>query len=313
MISLRTRILPALVVLVAAGAFTVGCSDRRSRRFVGDPERGRVDLFLTDAPPQLERLRAVNVFIERIDAIGVIDTAVATPITAPVFLAPEGQPRQVDLLPLRGGQREHLVSGDLPRGTYQTARVFLRDVAVRYETPFGEETYSTEDGRLTIAGAQQEGERWYFDISMPDGGVEVDPARTESIVMDFDLFESLDVQGDVEAPTAMTFTPVVRVRPLTGAFTGSVAGVVRTDRGTTDPQDDQPVANARVALLRDGQVIARTKTDAQGAYVIEGLEAGPYLLQADAPGVQQAQTDLDVNEGQRTTQDVLLEESPPPA
>ncbi|MCW8138504.1 MAG: carboxypeptidase regulatory-like domain-containing protein [Planctomycetota bacterium] len=307
MISLRSRFVSALVVLVAAGTFAAGCSSDRRRRTVTDPERGRIDLFITDAPPQLDRLRAVNVSIERIDAIGVIDTAVGTPVTAPMFLAPQGQATSIDLLPLRGGQRHQLATGDIPRGVYNAARVYLRDVEVRYDTPFGEESYSTTDGRLTIAGAQPEADLWFFDVELP-GGVEVQPGQTTPILIDVDLFESLDVQGDLEAPTAMTFTPIARVRPLTAEFGGSIAGVVRTDRGTTDTQDDQPLANASVTARRDGAVVARTKTDAQGVYVLEGLAAGPYAIEADAPGVEPTQTDVNVNEGQRTTQDLLLAE-----
>ncbi|MCO5171787.1 MAG: DUF4382 domain-containing protein [Planctomycetes bacterium] len=316
MLSLRSRSVSSAAVLLAAGAFTFGCTDTKRRTtFVEDPERGRFDVWVTDAPPQLDRLRQVNVFFERVDAIGFVDTATeATTIDVPFILAPEDTPTQVDLLPLRGGQRQLVGSGNVPRGTYQTFRVYFSEVEVIYNTTFGDETFSTGNGRLTVSGAEQEGELYVFELTAPDGAVMIEPGQVVPLLVDVDLFESLDVTGDATAPTAMTFTPTARLRRLDGPTgTGSISGQVRSDRGTpTEFGDDAPVENAIIQLQRqaDEEIVASTKTDGAGVYVIEGLAPGAYTMIVSAEGVTAQELQVNVNEGQRTTQDVVLAETP---
>lgn len=294
-----------ILAIALVGFIAAGCDDDDDDDDVvfADPTQGSLQVFATDAPPELDRLNAVLLSIQRIEAIGGVTTS-----TVPIFDSNISGIQQVDLVPLRAGNRALLTSSSIPVGSYDRIRVFFSDIEVRYQTPAGLETFSTNNGNLTFGGEQENGVD-FVELALPEAVV-VDSLENEQVLLDFDLAESLDVVGPTDDPTSITFTPVGRARDITNE-SGSLAGVVTTDAGTATTADDTPVNNASVVLRQNGEVVATTKTDAGGVYVIEGLDAGTYLLVVTDPGdtTRTIETNTTVNTSQRTTADVLLTET----
>lgn len=287
----------AVVAFIAAG-----CSDDDDDDAVFvDPNQGNIQVFATDAPPELDRLNSVQVSVQRIDAIG----GVATSTVATLYDSDVSGIQTFDLVPLRAGNQALIASGTASIGSYDAVRIFFSDIEVQYQTPAGVRTYSTNNGTLVWGGEQQGGvDVAVFSLIDP---VDLTSGENEQLLVDFDLAESLDVTGPTSDPTSMTFTPIGRARDLTPE-TGRLAGVVRFDNGTDATTDDTPVNNANVVLRSNAEVVATTKTDSSGTYVIEGLDAGSYLLVVTDPANTQRtiESNVEVNTSQTTTNDVLL-------
>jgi len=302
-----------LLAIAMVGFIAAGCSDDDDDDGGGGTgvTQGNLQVFATDAPPELDRLQSVELSIQRVEAISAVATGQTTN-TAILYDASLFGVNTIDLMQLKGGVRALIGSGPAEPGLYDRVRVFFSDIAIDYNTPGGTERFSTNDGSLIYGGDQEQGVD-FVEFELPDPGVDLDVGENEDILLDFDLAQSIDVQGDPTDPTTITFTPIGQARELT-ASSGSIQGVVRTDADTSNTTaDDTPVANADVTLRQSGVVVARTITDAGGVYVIEGLDAGQYdLLAVDTEDpTRQFQSDVNVNASQATTADALLTDGTP--
>lgn len=307
------RLIRPFLALAVVAFVAAGCSDDDDDDVAGPGSQGNMQIFATDAPPELDRLRNVIVSIQRIEAIGAVSTGGVSNVV-PLYDAGVSGVQEVDLLPLKGGAREQIASGPVPPDLYDRVRVFFSDIEVRYETTNGVKEYSTNNGDLIFGGDQQQGVD-FVEFDLPDPGVDVDVGENEAIILDFDLAESLDLQGATDNPTTITFTPTGQARSLT-SDSGALAGVVRTDAGTpAQPGDDTPVQFADVSLRQNSVVVANTRSDAGGVYLIEGVEPGQYELVVTDPDDANDQflSDININDGQTTTADALLSSTAPVA
>jgi hypothetical protein len=79
----------------------------------------------------------------------------------------------------------------------------------------------------------------------------------------------------------------------------------------SSPCPDQPAAGVEVRAMRDGAVSATAVTDANGAFVMDDLGAGEYLLRAvvepEGPGMFAKSTRVTVPEGGVVDVTVLLD------
>lgn len=309
--SLRVR-LTSLALTAAVGVFVAGCSDDDDDDVFFTPtEQGQLEVFIADAPPNFDQLESVNMLITRVEAVSAVATGATTGNVVPLFIGA----RDVDLLPLRGGQTEQIAQANVPTGTYESIRIFFSDASVEYDVGGTTETFSDNIGNLDVAGVDDTTSpgQYILVLDLPGDGVVVDAGETEQVLVDIDLEESLDVQPNATDPVNMTFSPEGRVRVLADSSTGgTIQGVVRNDNGTAgNTTDDTPIKNALVRLLDGADVVAVTRTDAQGAYVIESVEAGQYQLEVEANNAVAGQTDVTVGAGQTTTADVLLVDATP--
>lgn len=305
------RVLSKACPVIACFALAfAGCSDDDDDDggFVATSQ-GRMEVHATDAPPQFSTLREVTLRILRVDAIGAVNTGSANQAVT-LFTAAPGQEREIDLLPLKGGRTEQLAAGPVPAGTYDRIRLFITGGAVRTQSADATQptTFSTENGLLTVTGGTQQQDVRVFDVDLPGDGVVVSANETERVIIDFDLQESLEATGDPNAPTAITVDPVIRGRTLgTGsAAQGTIRGVIRSNQGTTTTADDAPLQNVPVVVRRDSQLVAVTRTDPQGVFVLEGIEPGNYVLVVEEQGFVSQQNEVQTQQGQTFTSDVLL-------
>lgn len=279
-----------------------------------DPDTVTLEVFIEDAPPAFEVLRAVRLELDRVEVVHVVvdhppeGTGQETETVYPASLVRE----QVDVLPLRAGRRERIATASVPPGEYYL-RLYLSDAEVVTTT----RTYSTDGGGLTLGGGADAGSgaRRFVVTRTYEARVFARAGETKGVIVDMDLEESLTAEGDPEDPTGIDLTPVLRLRET---FAGGLRGVVRSDSGTPDDaSDDVPVENARVLLMQEGpdsgsasaDFTGVTRTDAQGVYVLQGVSGGTavFTLIVSAPGHQDhVSQDLDEPRGDFVTYDVLL-------
>lgn len=292
--------------LVLLGALVAGCDDDDDDDdvfFFPPQNQGRMQVYLTDAPPDLDGLRSFIVNIQRIDAIGAVQTG-TTGNTVTIFTSNLTNGTAVDLLPLSGGDRQLIANTNVPPGTYDRLRFVFSGARVDFQ-PSGnaqQRTYSTENDLLSFAGGNPPQE---FEVDLPGDGIVVTSGQTEQVVVDMDVAESLNAVGDTANPEEIVVTPTGRARDLDDG--GAIVGVVRAGQNTSSPFDDAPIQNAQVVLLdQNQQIVARTKTDAQGVFAIQGLPAGTYTLQATTTEVTTpTQTTVQVGD-QQITQDLTI-------
>lgn len=296
----RSVLVPGVLVGLTAWALG-GCSGGGSNRSHATSGRdgsnavpaGQLTVYAVDAPPRLGDLREVRVRIERLEAIGRSDVAVVgsgvtfldasiMPITTssgtgqPIAVAMIDSSRDVELLALRGGRREQLAERLVPAGTYEAVRLILSSPRAVLATSGVPRTFDTTRGDLAFVTSEV-----VVPLSTP---VVVSAGQQAAVLLDFDLARSLAVlQGTPEAPTQLSFTPVIRGGPLEP---GQLTGVVRSDSRTPGVLgDDQLVDGALVTIARSQfEVVGSTLTDASGNYVISSIPPGQYLLMFEQPG-----------------------------
>lgn len=287
-----------LVALTAIAAAGCSADDDDDFVFTGGAEDGVVEVYAVDAPPELDRLQSVVLRIQSIQVEG--ETGAGQDVTRTVFEAPAGAPLEVDVLALRGGRMDLLARDDVPPADYDRVLLNLAGARVAYDVNGGSAIFSTEDGNLTV-----DPPNWAIDL--PGDLLDVNPGDTDQVVLDFDLTQLVDVQGDPADPTAITIRQSVIGRPL---FLESIRGVVRSDAGTRGQTgDDTPLEGVVVGLFQNGQPVMSTKSDAQGVYALQSVPPGTYELRVDEDGFASFAEPVSVNVGQQTTADITLEPS----
>jgi hypothetical protein len=261
-----TRSTHALLLALLLAACDANDRDRpRGQAGGAATPQARLSVVAVDAPPRFDALSEVRVRIERLEAIGRVTSATGAggdDVTASLL----DEPRELELLRLRGGVTEALASADVPPGVYSALRLTLSRVDVSLDGT----AFATDDGDLTLVG-----EETVVPLREP---VLVDAGETAELLLDFDLARSLDVVGD--PPTSLTFTTTVHA---SRRGPGTLRGVITSDAGTPGVFiDDVPLAGAIVTASDDGIVLGSTTTDAQGVFALEGGDGDVQLL-VEAP------------------------------
>lgn len=303
---MASRRASGLAFLIAC--MTSGCGDSdggsRPAAVAGvTSATGQMEVFLADAPPTFDSLRAVSVSIRRVELVGVAstDSSTFTSFTVPLFDARAGAERTIDVLPLRGGRRELIASGPVRGDVFYKLRLHLARAEVLAGTTI-QRTLNTENGGLALAGGTQAQDVRVYEVDQAVSGVLVPRRETRRVLIDLDLEESLEAVGDPAEPAGIVFTPVLRLRELTDS----------TLRGTVRSSTGGPLVNAEVVLFARGgtsNVIARTRTDAQGGYVVEGVEGGQFNLLIQRAGFDTFRQEVVVTGDQ--TVDAQLTPLPP--
>lgn len=281
------------VCLTSLGGCGGSSSDRPPAAVGGgspSADDGELEVFVADAPPTYDSLRQVNIAIRRVEAVGVASTDSSTAFTSftvPLFDSRAGAERTVDVLPLRGGRRELIASGPVRGDVFYKLRLHLARAEVLAGTTI-QRTLTTENGSLALAGGTAAQDVRIYEVEQSVSGLLVPRGETRRVLIDLDLEESLEAVGDPSEPAGIVMTPVLRLRELTDS---ALRGTVRSSAGA-------PLVNVAVTLFPRGgtaTVIARTRTDAQGVYVIEGVEGGQFNLAIDQDGFSAFRQEVVVN------------------
>ncbi len=256
---------------------------------------GRLIVQITDAPFPHDLVAEANVTIFKIDARQKehemeMDSETDEEENSPFIILMEEEV-QINLLELTNGLTERLVNTDVPVGTYDLIRIYVKGVNI-----------VLTDGTT-------------FDLNVPSGeqtgikifikpGLVVEGGLTADLLLDFDVGKSFVPKGnrnDFTGITGFNFKPVIKAcnKSTAGTLTGVVATI----------QEEVAVGleGAQIAVFAADTLNTTTFTDEAGAYMVLGLDAGSYDVEVELEGYEmQTAEGIEITAANKTIQDFEL-------
>lgn len=283
---------------IAALLFVVGCSND------GDnSDTGRLIVQLTDAPFPYDLIAEANVTVYKIEARyksdDKDDMMQDSEMEGESMSENEGSGRpfitlmeeeiDVNLLELTNGITETLADVEVPVGTYDLVRVYVKGVnlVLNDETVY----------ELKVPSGAQSGIKVFIDPP-----IAVEGGFTGELLLDIDVSRSFIKRGN---SGSFNFKPVIKASNL--ATSGSISGTVTT------LQEATPISleGATVSLISADMVSTTTLTDASGMYMFMGVEGGTYDVMVELEGYEsQTIEGVNVVPSNKTTVDFELEPNP---
>lgn len=262
---------------------------------------GRLSVRLTDAPFPYDLVAEANVTVFRVEARRMDETdeesmeaenGMDEDEGSSPFIVLMEEEIPVNLLDLTNGNTMSLANLEVPQGTYDLVRVYVRGVNV-----------VLVDGRT-------------FDLKVPSGeqtgikvfikpGINVVGGLSSDLLLDFDVSRSFVARGNtkrVDGINGFNFKPVVKASNLSTA--GTLMGQV------TSLEEEMEIAleGAQISILAADTLNTTGFSDMDGNYAIMGLEVGTYKAFAESEGYFSSDTvDVTITAGNKTTKDFLLE------
>lgn len=297
---MKTKLILGLFMALALAL--TNCSDDQNDS--NSDETGRLVVRLTDAPFPHDLVAEANVTIFKVDA-RLVDDGNDDDETSEEnegnngdsddnspFVVLMEEEIDVNLLELTNGVTEQLANLDVPAGTYDLVRVYVRGINV-----------VLTDERV-------------FDLKVPSGeqtGIKVfiKPALnvigglSSDLLLDFDVSRSFVAKGStkrVDGITGFNFKPVIKASNMSTA--GTLAGTVIT----IEEEMEMALEGAQITVLAADTVNTTGFTDTDGNYAIMGLESGAYKAFAELEGFVKSDTvEVMINAANVTPQDFVLE------
>jgi len=288
------------LLILAFGTLLVSCTESNDL----PNEYGRLSIKLTDAPFPHDLVAEANVTIFKIDArykgdveMDDSDTedngsSVESDDDNSSFVVLMENEVRVNLLDLTNGITENLLDKDVPVGSYDLVRVYVTGVNVVLTNG------TTYD--LKVPSGSQSGIKIFIDPELVvSGGLSAD------LLLDFDVSRSFVAKGgtkDLASITGFNFKPVIKASNLSTA--GTLAGII------TEISEEVSVSieGVQVSIFDGDTQITSTFTDADGRYMIMGLEAGSYTVKIEKEGYGlQTFSDIEINAANKTELDVEVE------
>lgn len=198
----------------------------------------------------------------------------------------------VNLLELTNGVTETLFNADIPSGTYDMFRVYVKGVNV----VLNDENSTTYD--LKVPSGEHSGIKIFVKPPLV-----ITNGLSADLLFDFDVCRSFVPRGNIkhlDSFNGFNFKPVIKIRNLTTA--GTLQGMVTTVDGETVT----PLNGAQITVLKDGEIVTTSLTDDTGGYMIMGLETGSYIITVEKEGYilspeNEGPTEAVIDAGNRTT------------
>ena len=277
------------ILFLAISALFFNCTDDNDASAYG-----RLSVQLTDAPFPHDLVAEANVTIFKVDArykgdveldmqaIDSTDVTVETDKGKPFVVLMENEV-DVNLLELTNGVTKTLVDTDVPVGSYDLIRVYVKgiNVVLTDGTTFN----------LDVPSGSQSGIKVFIKPElMVNGGLSSD------LLLDFDVSKSF-----VQKSGGFNFKPVIKASNLSTA--GTLMGTI-----TAVEQDTiVSVEGAQVAVFVADTLNTTTFSDVDGGYMLMGLEAGRYQIEVEKEGyIMQTAEEVQINEANKTVQDLEL-------
>ena len=283
------------IVLVAFSAVFIACSDNND----ANSDYGRLTVQLTDAPFPHDLVVEANVTIFKVDvrykgnlqlgeqAIDSADTTIETDQGKPFVVLMENEV-QVNLLELTNGVTKTLVDTDVPVGTYDLIRVYVKGINVVLTNGM---TYD-----LTIPSGSQTGIKIFIKP-----GLAVSGGLSSDLLLDFDVSKSFVAKGEEQNITGFNFKPVIKASNLStaGTLIGSITAV--------EQDSIISIEGAQVAVFVADTLNTTTFSDVNGGYMIMGLDSGYYNVEVEKEGYSmQTAEEVQINAANKTVQDFEL-------
>ena len=285
---MRTKIFSSLFAVMTL--FFASCSDDEGNG--GNPQgTGTLSVQLTDAPFPYELVAEANVTVYKVEARRVSEDDDDDALTVSPYITLMEEEIETNLLELTNGLTLQLAEIEVPVGTYDQVRVYVKGVNV-----------VLTDGTV-------------YDLKVPSGdssGIKVfiDPGITvvgglsSDLLLDFDVSRSFVAKGNLDV-NGFNFKPVIKASNLSTA--GTLAGNV----STIEEETQIGLFGAQVSVFAADTLNTTSFTDPDGNYTILGLEAGTYEVVSEFDGFIASDTlEVQINAANVTTQDFILEVDP---
>ncbi|AIY14700.1 DUF4382 domain-containing protein [Cellulophaga baltica] len=263
-----------------------GCSDNND---TANGSTGTLSIQLTDAPFLYDMVAEANVTIFKIDARykgGVETDSVSADGNSFITLSEEEVP--INLLELTNGITENLVNLEVPAGTYDLVRVYVKGVNV-----------ILNDGTvydLNVPSGEQTGIKVFIQP-----GLVVQGGLSSDLLLDFDVSKSFVAKGGRNNLSGFNFKPVIKASNL--ATAGTLKGLVTT----TEDNISVGLEGAQVSVIVADTINTTTFSDIDGRFVIMGLQEGSYDLLVALEGyTAERKEGIAIVASNNTTQDVVL-------
>lgn len=278
----------------------ISCSTENDK----NKEFGRLSVKLTDAPFPHDLVAEANVTIFKIEARSKEEGVDEN--NAPYLVLSEEE-IEVNLLDLTNGITKTMVDTEVPTGSYDLFRIYVRGVNI-----------VLTDGTvydLKVPSGEQSGIKVFVKPNLiVEGGL------TSDLLLDFDVSSSFVAKGnrnDAGGISGFNFMPVIKASNMSTA--GTLTGIITTLNG----DEVTPLEGAQVSIYPEGTdfsegteiAITTTFSDATGMYTVLGLEAGTYdvvvelvVESVDETVTYETQTaeGIDVVAANKTTKDFEL-------
>ena len=270
-------------VILASFLVLFGCSDTNDN----NSTTGRLSVQLTDAPFLYDLVKEANVTIFKIEARYRGDVELDSTTTKEnSFIVLMEEEIQVNLLELTNGVTENLVNKDVPVGTYDLIRVYVKGVNVILND---DTAYD-----LKVPSGEQSGIKVFVKP-----GIVVSGGLTADLLLDFDVSKSFIAKGGRNNLSGFNFKPVIKASNLSTA--GSLTGTV-----TTLVEEVQvALEGAQVSVIVADTINTTTFTDASGNYLMMGLQKGTYGIDVALEGYKSVSVES-VEVGNKTVKDFEL-------
>lgn len=262
---------------------------------------GKLTLSITDAPFPYDLVAEANVTVFKVEARKIIaddisddsDSTMEDEVDegSPFVLLMESE-IEVNLLDLTNGTTAMLADIEVPVGTYDLVRVYMKGINVLLT-----------DGRT-------------FDFKVPSGeqtgikvfiqpGLTITGGLSSDLLLDFDVSRSFVAKGNtkkVDGITGFNFKPVIKASNLStsGTLTGNVSSI----------EEDMQVAieGAQISVFVSDTLNTTAFSDIEGNYTIMGLKAGNYQIFTEKENYLSGDTlNVEIVPANKTIQDFLLE------
>ncbi len=286
----------SIFLLAVLSTLVLSCSDENDT----NNEFGRLKVQLTDAPFPHDLVAEANVTVFKIDARykGTADMEEDSMDSEDMTLEASDDKRftvlmedeiQVNLLELTNGVTQTMVDVDVPVGSYDLIRVYVKGINVLLK-----------DGTsydLKVPSGEQSGIKIFIkpEINV-NGGI------TSDLLLDFDVSKSFVAKGGINNITGFNFKPVIKVSNLSTA--GTLKGMI------TEKIEDENVGveGVQVAVFIADTLNTTTFSDIDGGYMIMGLDAGSYTVEVEKMDyLMQTVTEVQIDAANQTVLDFEIQ------
>ncbi|WP_170251709.1 DUF4382 domain-containing protein [Aquimarina intermedia] len=275
---IKNLILAALAVVTTL----TSCSNDESSA------SGKMVVRVTDAPFQYDLVKETNVTITKIEGRSENKDSESSYVTLTEKEA------TINLLELNNGLTETLADIEIPSGSYNLFRIYIKDASV-----------VLKDGtvyNLKVPSGAQSGLKVFVDpfITVGEG-------TTGEILLDFDISKSFVAQGNPNSTNGITgfiFKPVIKAS--NSSTSSSLSGTVT---GESFEFGTAPIAleGAQISVFAADTLNTTTFTNADGTYKVMGLSAGTYTVTAEANFyTMETAENVTITSGVDAIQDFLL-------